>query len=102
MVHNRLWPVFLILTVLSGLLAPRRSSGAVKYRVLHAFGNSGDGAGILAGLALDDNGNPYGTTTGGGARCPGFTPRFWALTWASRFRHHQSPRFRSRPCDHRP
>ena len=67
MVPNWLRQIFVVLTVCSGLFAPSVSSGAVKYRVLHAFGNSGDGAGILAGLALDDNGNPYGTTTGGGA-----------------------------------
>jgi uncharacterized repeat protein (TIGR03803 family) len=40
--------------------------GAPKYEVLHAFGASKDGAGLYSGLALDRQGNVYGTTSGGG------------------------------------
>jgi uncharacterized repeat protein (TIGR03803 family) len=37
-----------------------------KYRVLHAFGNGGDGAGVWDSVTLDGRGNVYGTTSGGG------------------------------------
>jgi uncharacterized repeat protein (TIGR03803 family) len=35
--------------------------------VLHAFGTGKDGAGLWGSLALDSQGNVYGTTSGGGA-----------------------------------
>jgi hypothetical protein len=38
-----------------------------KLAVLHVFGNTPDGASPLAGLAIDDFGNLFGTTTNGGA-----------------------------------
>jgi len=50
----------LILTLASG------ASGASKYKVLHAFGAGKDGGGLYSGLALDREGNLYGTTSGGG------------------------------------
>jgi len=40
---------------------------ASKYKVLHAFGQGGDGGGVFAGVILDGRGNLYGTTWGGGA-----------------------------------
>ena len=38
-----------------------------EYKVLHSFGKGKDGAGVFAGVALDNEGNLYGATTGGGA-----------------------------------
>jgi uncharacterized repeat protein (TIGR03803 family) len=37
-----------------------------KYRVLHGFGASGDGAGLWSSVTLDAHGNLYGATSGGG------------------------------------
>ncbi len=37
------------------------------YKVLYSFSGGKDGGGVFAGVALDANGNLYGTTTGGGA-----------------------------------
>src|SRR5438445_7907325 len=39
---------------------------APRYKVLHAFGNTGDGAGVWDSVTLDGRGNVYGTTSGGG------------------------------------
>jgi len=52
--------VALILTLVGG------AWGGPKYRVLHAFGNAGDGAGVWDSVTLDGQGNVYGTTSGGG------------------------------------
>ncbi len=53
--------VFLILPVVSPA-----AWAAPKYEVLHAFGSGDDGAGLWGSLALDREGNAYGTTSGGG------------------------------------
>jgi uncharacterized repeat protein (TIGR03803 family) len=37
------------------------------FRVLHAFGNGSDGAGVYGSVILDSAGSVYGTTSGGGA-----------------------------------
>ena len=50
-----------LLVVLSGL-----AYGQHEFRVLHAFGAGGDGAGVWDSVALDKKGNIYGTTSGGG------------------------------------
>jgi uncharacterized repeat protein (TIGR03803 family) len=47
------------------------ASATPKYKVLHAFGNAGDGAGTWGSLLLDKKGNLYGTTSGGGAYTDG-------------------------------
>jgi len=36
------------------------------FRVLHDFGNGNDGAGVWDSVAFDEDGNLYGTTSGGG------------------------------------
>ena len=36
------------------------------YKVLHAFGKGKDGGGVYAGVTIDNQGNLYGTTGGGG------------------------------------
>jgi len=41
--------------------------GGSKYRMLYSFSGGNDGGGVYAGVALDDKGNLYGTTSGGGA-----------------------------------
>jgi uncharacterized repeat protein (TIGR03803 family) len=47
-------------------LGPNRIGGW-KYRILHSFNNDGvDGITPTGGLILDDSGNLYGTTSGGG------------------------------------
>jgi len=51
----------LTLILASGALA------APKYRVLHAFGSGNDGGGLWCSLVFDNQGNLYGTTSGGGA-----------------------------------
>jgi uncharacterized repeat protein (TIGR03803 family) len=45
--------------------------GAAKYGVLHAFGRGKDGAGPFGLLTLDNQGNLYGVTGGGGDGCSG-------------------------------
>jgi len=46
--------------------APRLEAGS-NYKILHAFTGKPDGGGVYAGVAIDDGGNLYGTTSGGGA-----------------------------------
>jgi uncharacterized repeat protein (TIGR03803 family) len=43
------------------------ASAAPKYKVLHAFSGGADGGGLWGSLLLDQQGNLYGTTSGGGA-----------------------------------
>ena len=63
MLPNRLSFIF----VASAILALTSSVvGSPRYKVLHAFGAGKDGAGLYSGLALDRQGNVYGTTSGGG------------------------------------
>jgi uncharacterized repeat protein (TIGR03803 family) len=54
-------------TVLLIVFATCGACAAASYKVLHAFGNGSDGAGVEAGVTLDPEGNLYGTTAGGGA-----------------------------------
>ncbi|HEX8818278.1 MAG TPA: choice-of-anchor tandem repeat GloVer-containing protein [Terriglobales bacterium] len=56
--------VFMMLALLSSALAG-------QYRILHAFGTGEDGAGVWGSLAIDEHGNLYGTTEGGGGTCCG-------------------------------
>jgi uncharacterized repeat protein (TIGR03803 family) len=42
------------------------AAAAPRYKVLHAFGSGRDGAGLYGGLVLDQHGNVYGDTSGGG------------------------------------
>lgn len=49
-------------------LAPN-SDGTWRETVLHTFTGCADGASPVAGLTLDDVGNLYGATEGGGAAC---------------------------------
>src|ERR1700719_734018 len=42
-----------------------------QYKVLHAFTGGNDGGGLYSGLALDRQGNVYGTTSGGGTHGQG-------------------------------
>src|SRR5262249_62037013 len=42
-----------------------------QYKVLYGFKGGEDGGGVHAGVALDDKGNLFGTTGGGGAHGEG-------------------------------
>jgi hypothetical protein len=55
-----------IATVLTALTAI--GSAAPKFKVLHAFGKSGDGAGTWGSLTLGRPGNLFGATSGGGGQ----------------------------------
>ncbi len=56
----------LLFLVISLALAPHLWAGS-KYKILHAFaGGSKDGGGLFASVAFDQEGNLYGTTSGGG------------------------------------
>jgi uncharacterized repeat protein (TIGR03803 family) len=66
----------IILAVLIPALAPQ-GNAASNYRVLHAFGNGSDGAGVFGGVAVGVAGDIYGTTSGGGAYGAGTA---WELT----------------------
>ncbi len=48
------------------LLAASGVLASPKFKVLHSFGASGDGVGAWSSLAMDAQGNLYGTTSGGG------------------------------------
>jgi uncharacterized repeat protein (TIGR03803 family) len=48
------------------LMLPAGGAAASKYKVLHRFRGPGDGQGPYGGLILDEAGNLYGTTVGGG------------------------------------
>jgi len=49
------------------LLGAVRLEAGTEYKVLHSFGGKPDGGGVYAGLAIDGEGNLYGTTCCGGA-----------------------------------
>src|ERR1700730_14250637 len=55
----------LIITLISVLLAPNTSAQS-KYKSLHMFNGGNDGRLVQSGLILDQAGNLYGTTGGGG------------------------------------
>jgi len=48
------------------IVAATLASASTTYTVLHAFRGKPDGGGLVARLALDAQGDLYGTTTGGG------------------------------------
>jgi uncharacterized repeat protein (TIGR03803 family) len=54
--------------VLLTLLFATTAFAGPKYEVLHAFGKGKDGGGVWGSVALDNKGNLYGTTSGGGAQ----------------------------------
>ncbi len=58
-----LQPQFLLIGLGLGSVA---WAGSV-YKMLYSFSGGEDGGGVFAGVALDANGNLYGTSTGGGA-----------------------------------
>ncbi len=49
------------------LLSAAELEAGSKHRVLYSFTGGNDGGGVHAGVVLDDKGNLYGTTSGGGA-----------------------------------
>jgi uncharacterized repeat protein (TIGR03803 family) len=55
-------PLLLVLLIFSSLAG----QGQYHFRVLHAFGNGNDGAGVWSSVTLDKTGTVYGTTSGGG------------------------------------
>ncbi len=57
------------------LLLPFSVQAQHNFRVLHAFGNGSDGAGVYDSVTLDANGNVYGSTAGGGAHKDGIVFR---------------------------
>jgi len=67
---RRKWLLFglsaLLAFLITNLTLPCAHAGS-RYKVLHAFSGSSDGGGVFAGVALDNKGNLYGTTSGGGA-----------------------------------
>jgi len=50
--------------------------GTWTFNVLHSFGGNGDGTGPYANVILDDSGDLYGTTYGGGANGSGCVPNW--------------------------
>lgn len=49
------------------LLCADMAWAQAKYKIIHAFGAPGDGSQLLGSVVLDNAGNIYGTTYGGGA-----------------------------------
>lgn len=60
-------PARALLAIATVLALASSAWGAPIYKVLHAFGASGDGGGLWGSLVFDTKGNLYGTTSGGGA-----------------------------------
>ncbi len=61
------WPITNATQILAALLIMASMAvAAPKYQVLHNFGASGDGSGLWGGLALDSQGNVYGTAVTAG------------------------------------
>jgi uncharacterized repeat protein (TIGR03803 family) len=58
---------FGLLLIATILAAGSYADARDDYKVLHSFGKGQDGAGVFAGVVLDDQGRLYGATTGGGA-----------------------------------
>ena len=72
----RLNQIFQRLTSSSLTLAAAFALGGVTwasstYKVLYSFSGGTDGGGVFAGVAPDDKGNLYGTTSGGGSHGEG-------------------------------
>jgi len=55
------------LVALVALALASSAWAAPKYKILHVFGRGEDGVGPWGSLALDAQGNAYGTTRAGGA-----------------------------------
>ena len=66
--HCTRWAVILYVAMLT---LASSASATPKYKILHAFGQGQDGAGLWGSLALDPQGNLYGMTEGGGESCCG-------------------------------
>jgi len=60
-----------LLLAVATLALVSTAQAAPKFKVLHAFGQGQDGAGLWGNLALDSKGNLYGMTEGGGTSCCG-------------------------------
>ncbi len=61
--RNSKWSTALAATALALAI---NATAAPKYKVLHAFGQGQDGAGLWASLVLDSKSNLYGMSEGGG------------------------------------
>jgi uncharacterized repeat protein (TIGR03803 family) len=55
------------LLVSAYLFALSLNAGAQTYKILHAFTGGTDGGGVYGSVVMDNQGNLYGTTSGGGA-----------------------------------
>jgi uncharacterized repeat protein (TIGR03803 family) len=63
--HHR-GSIALFVVLVLGVCAVQSSQIRPKFKVLHAFGNGTDGAGLFGGVVRAANGKLYGTTSGGG------------------------------------
>jgi uncharacterized repeat protein (TIGR03803 family) len=61
-----LWPGLVLSLLIASLLAITSPMHAQSFSVVHAFTGASDGANPYAGLAMDQGGNLYGTTSAGG------------------------------------
>jgi uncharacterized repeat protein (TIGR03803 family) len=62
----KIGPAFCGVSVLLLLLCANVAHAAPAYKILHAFGTLPDGGGAWSSVVLDQQGNIYGTTSGGG------------------------------------